>query len=120
MHSVIAPIYNAAPYLQETLDSILASTYRPIEVVMVDDGSSDESLSIATAYCKQHLECQVINYKDLFSIRDMDKEHSARLNIWGAALDSPKDYSLYGLGAGQGTPYLYKNTTKKDFLDTQN
>ena len=58
--SVIVPIYNAAPYLQETLDSILASTYRPIEVVMVDDGSSDESLSIATAYCKQHLECQVI------------------------------------------------------------
>ena len=58
--SVIVPIYNAAPYLQETLDSILASTYRPIEVVMVDDGSKDESLSIAMSYCEQHTECQVI------------------------------------------------------------
>lgn len=58
--SVIVPIYNAAPYLQETLDSILASTYRPIEVVMVDDGSTDNSLAIAKAYCEQHAECQVI------------------------------------------------------------
>ena len=58
--SVIVPIYNAAPYLQETLDSILASTYRPIEVVMVDDGSKDASLSIAKSYCEQHVECRVI------------------------------------------------------------
>ena len=58
--SIIVPIYNAAPYLQETLDSILASTYRPIEVVMVDDDSKDNSLSIAQSYCEQHAECQVI------------------------------------------------------------
>ena len=58
--SVIVPIYNAAPYLQETLDSILASTYRPIEVVMVDDGSHDDSLTIAQKYCERHVECQVI------------------------------------------------------------
>lgn len=58
--SVIVPIYNAASYLQETLDSILASTYRPIEVVMVDDGSKDESLSVAQSYCKLHPECRVI------------------------------------------------------------
>ena len=62
--SVIVPIYNAAPYLQETLDSILASTYRPIEVVMVDDGSSDDSLKIAQTYCEQHTECQVITQKN--------------------------------------------------------
>ena len=58
--SVIVPIYNAAPFLRETLDSIVASTYRPIEVVMVDDGSHDDSLTIAQSYCKQYTECQVI------------------------------------------------------------
>ena len=58
--SVIVPIYNAAPFLRETLDSIVASTYRPIEVVMVDDGSHDDSLKIAQTYCEQHAECQVI------------------------------------------------------------
>ena len=62
--SVIVPIYNAAPFLRETLDSILASTYRPIEVVMVDDGSHDDSLKIAQTYCEQHAECQVIAQKN--------------------------------------------------------
>ena len=62
--SIIVPIYNAAPFLRETLDSILASTYRPIEVVMVDDGSHDDSLTIAQLYCKQYAECQVIAQKN--------------------------------------------------------
>ena len=62
--SVIVPIYNAAPFLRETLDSIMASTYRPIEVVMVDDGSHDDSLKIAQTYCEQHAECQVIAQKN--------------------------------------------------------
>lgn len=59
--SVIIPVYNAAPFLVETLDSIMASTYRPIEVVMVDDGSKDDSLSIAQAYCQTHPECRVLS-----------------------------------------------------------
>lgn len=59
--SVIIPIYNAEPYLKETLDSVLCSTYRPIEVVMVDDGSSDNSLAIAQKYCAEHLECHILS-----------------------------------------------------------
>ena len=58
--SVIVPIYNAASFIKETLDSIIASTYRPIEIVMVDDGSQDNSLSIAQDYCANYLECRVI------------------------------------------------------------
>lgn len=59
--SVIVPIYNAASVLKETLDSIMASSYRPIEVVMVDDGSKDDSLHIAQAFCALHPECSVIS-----------------------------------------------------------
>lgn len=59
--SVIVPIYNAAPYLRETLDSIVASTYRPMEVIMVDDGSKDDSLQIAQDFCALHPECRVIS-----------------------------------------------------------
>jgi glycosyltransferase involved in cell wall biosynthesis len=62
--SVIVPIYNAAPYLVETLDSIMASTYRPLEVVMVDDGSSDNSLEVAQVYCRQYPECQVMTQEN--------------------------------------------------------
>ena len=52
--SIIIPLYNAAPYIEETLDSVLASSYRPIEVVVVDDGSKDDSLRVAETYCQKH------------------------------------------------------------------
>jgi len=45
--SVVIPFYNLGPYLQDTLDSILASTYQPIEVIIVNDASDDpESLRV--------------------------------------------------------------------------
>ena len=50
--SVIVPMYNAAPFIGETLESIIASTYRPIEVIIVDDGSTDESLSLAQSFAQ--------------------------------------------------------------------
>src|SRR4051812_25022199 len=45
--SVVVPIYNVEPYLEECLDSIARQTYRDLEVVMVDDGSKDNSPEIA-------------------------------------------------------------------------
>ena len=44
--SVIIPVYNTAPYLQECLDSIRGQTLRETEILCVDDGSTDDSLSI--------------------------------------------------------------------------
>lgn len=48
--SVIVPIYNVAPYLEECLDSIINQTYKRLQVVLVDDGSTDESVVIAKNY----------------------------------------------------------------------
>ena len=62
--SVIVPMYNAAPYITEALDSIVASAYRPIEVVVVDDGSTDDSLSIAQAYAAVHSEVRVLTQRN--------------------------------------------------------
>lgn len=58
--SVIVPMYNAAPYIGEALESILRSTYRPIEVVVMDDGSTDEGLSIAKAFSQTNPEIRVL------------------------------------------------------------
>lgn len=44
--SIIIPVYNAEKYLQETLDSIVAQTFRDFEVILVNDGSKDNSLKI--------------------------------------------------------------------------
>ena len=59
--SVIVPLYNAAPYIREALESIVASTYRPLEVIVMDDGSTDDSLRIAQAFARNHPEVQVLH-----------------------------------------------------------
>ena len=56
---------------------------------------------------------QKFDYEQLLSIRETKADHNVRLNIWGTALDSPKDYSLYGLGAGQSIPYLQQKYKEK-------
>lgn len=50
--SVIIPIYNVAPYLRECLDSILSQTYSNLQIILVNDGSTDESESIAKEYLR--------------------------------------------------------------------
>ena len=46
--SVIVPFYNCAPYLRDCVDSILAQSFRDIEVILVDDGSTDGSAESCT------------------------------------------------------------------------
>jgi len=48
--SVVIPCYNAAPFLRETLDSVLNQTRPILEVIVVDDGSTDDSAAIADSY----------------------------------------------------------------------
>ena len=44
--SVIIPAYNAAPYLAETLASVFAQSYPDYEIIVVDDGSTDDTLAV--------------------------------------------------------------------------
>lgn len=50
--SVIVPAYNVAPYLEECVNSILASTFREYEILLIDDGSTDETGAICDALAK--------------------------------------------------------------------
>ncbi|MEI6331191.1 MAG: glycosyltransferase family A protein [Pseudanabaena sp. ELA645] len=50
--SVIIPVYNREKFLAEAIDSVLAQTYRPIEIIVIDDGSTDKSGEIARSYAE--------------------------------------------------------------------
>ena len=53
-YSILVPIYNVQKYLSRCLDSILAQANADYEVILVDDGSTDESGKICDAFCKHH------------------------------------------------------------------
>ncbi|MGB7951879.1 MAG: glycosyltransferase family A protein, partial [Candidatus Binatia bacterium] len=48
--SCIVPVFNSEKYLGEALDSIFAQSYRPLEVIIVDDGSTDGTSAVAAGY----------------------------------------------------------------------
>ncbi len=52
MISVIIPVYNAEPYLNRCIDSVLASAYSDFEIILVNDGSTDRSPDICRAYAE--------------------------------------------------------------------
>lgn len=62
--SIIIPIYNVAQYLPKCLDSILAQTYKNLEIILVDDGSKDNSGKICDEYAKKDTRIKVIHQKN--------------------------------------------------------
>jgi glycosyltransferase involved in cell wall biosynthesis len=52
--STIIPVHNRPQLLREAVESVLAQTYRAIEVIIVDDGSTDETGEVADTFAQQH------------------------------------------------------------------
>lgn len=59
--SVVIPVYNAGATLRACLDSVLGQTYRELEVLAVDDGSTDDSLAILEAYGRKDARMRVFS-----------------------------------------------------------
>ena len=51
--SIVVHVYNVAEYLHECIDSIINQTYKNIEIILVDDGSTDNSGEICDEYAKK-------------------------------------------------------------------
>ena len=59
--SLILPIYNVAPYLKRCMDSILAQNFTDYEVILVDDGSTDNSPQMCDMYAEEYANIRVIH-----------------------------------------------------------
>lgn len=64
MISVIVPVYNVEEYLEECLESIRHQTYSEIEVILVNDGSTDGSREICERYCEKDSRFKLINQEN--------------------------------------------------------
>jgi glycosyltransferase involved in cell wall biosynthesis len=85
--SVVIPCYNAAKFIKRTIASVLRNTYRPLEIVVVDDGSKDDSLTVARALEARHPEVRVFSKPNggvssarNYGIKQTDAEYIAFLD----------------------------------------
>lgn len=62
--SIVVPVYNVAPYLERCVNSILAQSYADIEIVLVDDGSTDESGELCDKLCNKDARIIVVHQEN--------------------------------------------------------
>ena len=88
MISVIIPVYNAEPYLNRCIDSVLASAYSDFEIILVNDGSTDHSPDICRAYAENDIRVVFLSQENrgVSSARNLGLE--AARGEWIVFLDS--------------------------------
>jgi len=64
MISIIIPIYNTEHYLRRCLDSVCEQSYKNLEIILVNDGSSDNSLQICEEYKRKDSRIEILNKKN--------------------------------------------------------
>ena len=62
--SIIIPVYNVEKYLHQCIDSVINQTLKDIEIICVNDGSTDNSLNILNEYAKNDTRIRIINKKN--------------------------------------------------------
>lgn len=61
--SVIIPVYNDEKYIRHCVDSVIGQTYRDLEIILVDDASSDGSLAVCEEYAAKDNRVKVIRHE---------------------------------------------------------
>lgn len=77
--SVVMPVYNVEKYLRKSIDSVLTQTYKHFELIIVNDGSPDESGTIADSYAKKDNRIKVIHKENggLSDARNIGMENAS-------------------------------------------
>ena len=110
--SVILPIYNVAPYLDDAFQSLINQSLEDIEIIAVDDGSTDESQQYIGKYAKQdtRIKCYYQKNQGQSVARNLAMEHASGDYIY--MMDSDDKIELDTLEVC----YQYAERTKADFI----
>ncbi len=84
--SVVIPLYNKANFIQQTLDSVLWQTFQDFEVIIIDDGSTDNSIKVVKQFKDQRIKCFHQSNKGASQARNYGVELSN--SNWIALLDA--------------------------------
>ncbi len=97
--SVLMTAYNREKYIAEAVESVLASTYRDFELIIVDDGSTDRTVEIARAYQQSDRRVQVYqNAKNLGDYKNRNRAAEFARGKYLKYLDSDDFLYPWGLG----------------------
>lgn len=96
--SVIVPVYNVEAWLPRCVDSILSQTYEKLEILLVDDGSTDDSGAICEEYAKKDTRIQVIHKENggLSSARNAGLDRASGEYIGFVDSDDWIEPEMYG------------------------
>ena len=113
--SVVIPCYNHEKYVKQSLDSVLNQTYNNIELIVVDDGSSDNSVTVVNKILKEH-DFTFITQKNMGVCKALNKGVSLSKGKYVAILASD-DY--WDLTKVEKQVNCLENNTKSEFCSTQ-
>ena len=127
--SVVIPVYNTEKYLAEAIDSVLAQTTRPAEIIVVDDGSTDGSAAVAKRFASSVEYCGLphcgqgaarnrgveLAHGDLLAFLDADDLWAEKkLTLQVAAFDrDPGVDMVFGFAQQFYSPELHEQDTEK-------
>lgn len=86
--SVVIPVYNSESYLRRCIESVLRQLSEDIELIIVDDGSTDLSSNICDSYCEQHTNIHVIHKENQGLISARKTGVKASHGKWISFVDS--------------------------------
>ncbi|MEH2161398.1 MAG: glycosyltransferase family 2 protein [Nostoc sp.] len=89
--SVIIPAYNTEAYIAKALESALEQTLNDIEVIMVDDGSNEQTVEVAKSFTDKRLKI-IVNQKNIGVSAARNRALIAAQGEWIAILDSDDWY----------------------------
>lgn len=93
-YSIITPVYNVGKYLRECIESVIAQTYTDWELILIDDGSTDDSASICDEYANKDSRIKVVHIENggPYKVRILGKDYIT--GDYTVGLDGDDTYTL--------------------------